>query len=100
MNLYLLTRKSTGYDQNVALLIASESEDAARATTIACRDECRTDIDWDTLDLVGGNDVDSVPKIHTTPCVWRDPTATKCELIGVAADGIAPGVLVRSNTGS
>ena len=89
MRLYRLSRiGSVGYDEAAGFVVAAPDESAARATPRAaslgysdgpgCGDECSHD---------GRSE---------SPCAWQDAAATTCELRGVAAPDVPPGVVLRS----
>jgi hypothetical protein len=81
MNLYLLQwLGAEGWDEAHGFVIAAESEVRARASVDGhCGDEC-------------GNCRRSP---RPAPCVWLDPAQASCELIGTAAPGVEPCVVLR-----
>lgn len=96
MNLYrLLIIESAGYDSVAGFVIACDSEEEARQVPFmvfldgnhqGCRYECNH------TDPVLVDEDEDEPQ---SPCVWKDPARSTCEVIGTAARGLPSGVVLR-----
>lgn len=80
-----------GYDFFSGFVVAAEDEQSAREAVNRCADECDRDGCHNAR-----NRYEPEPGDGTRPCVWRDPSRTACELIGVAVAGSAAGVVLES----
>ena len=76
MNLYLLTQAAMDYGQTFVMLVAAPSEDVAR--------------------LIAGRDQRS--KGSSAAFDWIDDEITEAKLIGHAADGTDPAVLMTKES--
>jgi hypothetical protein len=93
LKLYKLSRnigpKRSTYDQTRGLIVAAADPDAAkRAATFSCGIECDAEFDqkfvWETNE-----------RLTHDNCYWLTSQEVVVEIIGDAAPGIEPGILLR-----
>lgn len=66
-------------------VVVAASESEARALITTCGDECIAGV--------------ITHRVGPHACVWHYSCDTECKLIGVAAEGVSPGIVLESFSG-